>query len=355
LLPKEHKDIPLFTDLHAPSTEPQGFAPEQMVRCDECLRANPPTRIACLYCGAALPEGLVTNSKQKPALRPLEKWEQGYNSILIKPQVELSQEAVVEAADLLRLSPADLRRITESNGPLPLARTAVQEEAKLIQDTLTPLGLETLIVSDESLGLEATNTIRLRTVELLDGELVLHPTAGEGRTIPWPDITLIVLGRLFSTQVEVKERRRRGTERQILDASQTSSDEEVMDLYSREQNGGWRILSSNFDFSCLGDAKGFLAGENFAVLKDLICARSTNAERNSSYNNVRRSLELVWPAEQQTSSLGWRRERAGKYSTSEVATTTNEMQFTRYSRLIHLLNKKAAILATDYADSTDVG
>lgn len=311
-----------------------------MVRCEECLRANPPIRVACLYCGAALPASSVTG-KPKPALRSLEKWEQGYNNILIKVSAELSDQSLDEAAGLLRLPSAELRRITDANTPLPLARTAVPEEASLIKESLNALGLDTLIIPDETLGLEKAPTIRLRTVELLPDEIVVYSTSGEGHPIRWSDITLVVLGRLFATQVAVKERKRRGAEKHIIDASQTSSDEEVLDLYTREQNGGWRILSTNFDFSCLGAAKKLMARENFAALRELICDRSGNAASDETYNIARRSLELVWPSDQQTSSLGWRRERAGRYSTSEVATTTNEMQFTRYSRLRHFLQVAA--------------
>lgn len=333
-MPKNDKDISLFADLPTAPTEPQGFAHDEMVRCDECLRANPPTRTSCLYCGVGLPEGSA-GIKPKPTLRLLEKWELGFNNVLIKASAEVSNEVIEEGASLLRLQSPDLRRLIESRQPLPLARTAVLEEANLIKDRLASLGLDTIIVSDESLGMEATPPNRLRTVELLPDELIVHPTSGEGLSIPWLAIEIIVTGRLFASQVEVKERKRRGTEKQILNAMHTTSDEEVLDLYTREQNGGWRILSSNFDFSCLGEAKKLVAGENFAALKKLIVARSTNARLVDSYDSARRNLELVWPSEQQTSSLGWRRERAGKYSTSELAITSNESQFTRYSRLCH--------------------
>src|SRR5438105_2996223 len=38
-----------------PDAKPQSFALAEMVTCDACLRANPPTRSNCLYCGAILP------------------------------------------------------------------------------------------------------------------------------------------------------------------------------------------------------------------------------------------------------------------------------------------------------------
>jgi hypothetical protein len=135
----------------------------------------------------------------------------------------------------------------------------------------------------------------------------------------------------------VKQKRGRGSARQIVDSTQATTDEEVLDIYTAARDGGWRVLSNNFDFSCLGDKKGLIAIENFNVFKRLVCERATAAEFNDAYKRVRRQLELIWPSEQQTSSGGWHRERAGKYTTSDVAITSNESQFTRYSRLCYFM------------------
>jgi hypothetical protein len=337
LLPKDNENISIFADLSLPQTEPQGFAPDQMVRCEECLRANPPTRVECLYCGKPLPASAAT-TQAKPSLRPLEKWEQGYNCILIKSPAEgLSDQANAQAASLLRLGVADLNRIIQAQRALPLARSASQEEAVLIERSLNALGLETIIVSDQTLALETSPPRRLRTIELLESDLIVHPTLGEGKRISWSEIRLVVTGRMFAKQVETKERKRRGAEKQILDARETTSDEAVLDIYVQSRDGGWRIMANNFDFSCLGERKTLLAGENFSTLTMLIRDHTPGAEHDVSYQKLRRSLELAWPSEQQTSSLGWRRDRAGKYSTGEVAITSNESQFTRYSRLCHFL------------------
>ena len=341
-MPKDNENISLFADLPVPPAEPQGFAPEQMVRCDECLRANPPTRVECLYCGKALPLSEANPSQPKPLLRPLERWEQGYSNILSKfPAEGLSDQSIEQAAAFLRLAVADLNRITLARKPLPLARTGTPEEALLIERGLGALGLETIIVSDQALALEASPPRRLRTIELLEEDLVAYPNSGagsvEGHRIPWSEITLVVTGRLFAKQVETQERKRRGSEKQIIDARETSSDEAIADFYTQKQDGGSRIMANNFDFSCLGDRKTLLARENFATLINLIREHASGAEHDDSYNTLRRSLELAWPSEQQTSALGWRRDRAGKYSTAEVAMTSNESQFTRYSRLCHFL------------------
>jgi hypothetical protein len=342
LLPKDDENISLFADLPLPPAEPQGFAHDKMVRCDECLRANPPTRVECLYCGKALPVNEANPAQPRPSLRPLEKWEQGHNNILIKyPAEGLGSQAIEQAAGLLRLTVAGLNRILLAGKPLPLARTAIPEEALLIQGSLGALGFETIIVSDQTLALEVSPPRRLRTIELLEEDLVVYPisgaTSGDAYRIPWSEVTQVVRGRLFAKQVETKERKRRGSEKQIIDARETSSDEAIVDLYTQKQDGGWRIMANNFDFSCLGDRKTLLAGENFTTLINLFRDYASGAEHDDSYNILRRSLELVWPSEQQTSSLGWRRDQSGKYSTAEIAITSNESQFTRYSRLCHFL------------------
>src|SRR6266550_3691708 len=88
----------------------RSFAPEQMVRCESCLRANPPTRVSCLYCGSGLQVQPSATVLQKPALRPLEKWEHGYNNILLPSSANSNKDCFAEIASLLRLESEDLQR-----------------------------------------------------------------------------------------------------------------------------------------------------------------------------------------------------------------------------------------------------
>jgi hypothetical protein len=61
--------------------------------------------------------------------------------------------------------------------------------------------------------------------------------------------------------------------------------------------------------------------------------QAPQAAYDDSFDSVRKALEIVWPAEQQNESSGWRRERPGKYSVGSATELNNEMQFLRYSRL----------------------
>lgn len=334
----------VFDEDYLASLQPEarGFAHEQMVRCEECLRANPPTRTTCLYCAAALSVTEQSAVLQKPTLRPLEKWEQGFNSIFI-PGLENNPgaDARNEAASLLRLPVEDVRRIVESDEPLPIARAATLQEATLIERRLKELGLRVLTVSDEALALEAQPPKRIRALELTEDALVAWPTGSSERLqTSWHEVALLVTGRIIVRQVEVEERRGRRAENEIVETRELSADDALLDIYTAQHEGGWRIIAGNFDFSCLGEKKNLLVAQNFLRLSEELRSRTVRAEYDDSYAGVRHALGAVWPFEQQTESRGWRRGGPGRYSTEMVTTSDNERQFTRYSRLRYYLKSR---------------
>jgi len=311
-----------------------------MVRCEECLRANAPTRVTCLYCAAVLPIGKTTAELQKPNLRPLQKGEKGYNCILLRKSNELTAETLALVTDLLKLNIDDLERIFSAGVSLPLARAASEAEAVLVQDRLTAFAIQTRVVSDMELGLEDLLPLRVRTARFGSGALTLyHLAGGRGVNIPWAEFSLIVTGRLLVKQVEVKEQKGGRADAQILDARELFNDVAVLDLYCGNDDGNYRILASSFDFSCLGEQKSLLAAENFKLLVAAIRERAAQAEYDDSFNSLRSTLAPVWPAEQQIESRGWRRERPGKYSVGAVIESNNESQFLRYSRLRYYLKR----------------
>jgi hypothetical protein len=341
-LAKDNENIPFFDDLPSRPTEPSGFSHEQMVRCDECLRANPPTRVDCLYCGLALPVSEASVALAKPSLRPLESWEQGYNSILLRSRNgEPSEELLNQVASLLRLELSAIQRVLSAKSNLPVARTSTPVEAALIERRLSDLRLETITVPDQELQIETAPPRRLRRLELRETDFVAYQTLStEGAPIDWAEISLVIVGRLFVKQVELHERKTRKRENEILDASEVTSDEAVVDIYVGKRPESWRISASSFDFSCLGRNKSLLAGENFPRLIELIREHAPNAEFNHSYKAVRQCLEMVWPAQKRIESGGLKA-RGAKISTSEIITTNSEPQFTRYSRLCHYLKRNS--------------
>lgn len=342
-LPKDNENVPLPIWLDGPEDPaPEPFAPDQMVRCDECLRANPPTRVNCLYCGTVLPLNETTANLQRPALRPLEKWEQGYNNILMPPAANLNDEQLAAAAELLRLSPADLVQVLGSGVPLPLARAATPDEASLIQRRLSSLGIDSRIMPEAEPGATVNGPTKIRALELDDeGVYAFQTPDNPAIRIAWADFTLLVVGRLIAKRVELKEQKAARAENRILDSSEFVTDETVVDFYVSKQAVPYRISANSFDFSCLGKNKGLLANQNLSTLIALFRERAPQAGYDDSFNSLRKSLDAVWPSQQQNESSGWRRERPGKYSIGSVAALNNEMQFWRYSRLRYFFQDEA--------------
>ena len=349
---KNDVDSVSIPDVEGPiSSEPKPFAPDQMVRCEECLRANGPTRVNCLYCGAALPVNETLANLQKPSLRPLEKWEQGYNNIILPssanapqrnpgqgetPVYNLSDGELAQAADLLRLTVADLERILSLGLPLPLARASTMDESQLVQRRLGRLRIDTVIVPDADLGVAETPPWKIRALDTGPSSLVAYQSPDtQGVKLPWSSLKLVVSGRLVVKRIELREQNTARAENRILDSNEFFTDESALELYVAGEALPYRIAAHGFDFSCLGERKRFVAGENLLALIDLLRARSPQLESDDSYNSARKALEPVWPSHQQVEAGGWRRDRPGKYSIGSATEVSNEQQFSRYSRLRH--------------------
>ena len=341
---KDNENVPLpLLTADGPSMSPgaQPFKPDQLLACDSCLRTNPPTRVNCLYCGANLPitEGIA--DLQKPALRPLENWEQGYNNILKRSAatgaLSLGEQAIVEAADLLKLDAAALSRIISSKQALPLARSATRDEAGLIQRRLKGLGFVTEIIADVNLSTEGTGPFRVRAAEMDHTVLkVYERQAAQPVDLLWAEIVLLVAGRLTVHRIESREEKASRKENRLLDSSEFFSDETVLDFYT-VSNKSFRIMAKSFNFSCLGEKKELLAEQNMSTLMLLFREKAGNATWDDSFNSIRKELELVWPSEKRAESAGWRRDRPGKITKGSVTEINNEAQFQKYSRLRHHL------------------
>ena len=335
-MPKDNENIPFIVGPVEP-TEPQRFSAEQMIRCEACLRANPPTRVSCLYCVAPLPLTEASARLRKPVLRPPEKHQSGYNNILLPAEQAVSESVITGAASLLKLSVENVRDVLALREPLPVTRTASREEAELVSERLRELGLESLFVSDDELG----NVVRrVRSMTFDDDLFTIHQAGSVEQTrVLWSEIVLIVPGRLFETKLEIKERMTRKSENEILDTSQFFRDEDVVDFYTAINSSTWRVGANGFDFSCLGREKALVVNENMRKLRALLVEKSVNAKVDDSYARVRNVLELAWTTQPETQSSGWRRERPGMLSVGMSTIRSNEVQFTRYSRLRYYLSK----------------
>jgi hypothetical protein len=348
------EDIFRAGEVEAPLTTQRPFTPDEMVRCEACLRVNPPTRTTCLYCAATLPMTEVARAVRRPTLRRLEEWERGFN-VIHTPDVEanIRDEILNQAAGLLRLGVEDLRRIIASAQPLPLARAASLEEAKLIERKLVEMGINTLILTDEDLVSETSAPKRVRALEFGENHLSAQ-VVGSGDTcrVLWSEILLLVMGRIFIRRVEVEERHGRKSENEIVDAREMTEDVLLLDIYTTQADAPClRIAADNFDFSCLGEKKALLMGQNFSTLIDVLREHASEADYDDSYNRLRPCLAPVWPLEQRTESRGLRHDRPGRMNTEAVMMSDNRAQFTRYSRLCYLLKKVRQLDAKDFDET----
>ena len=341
-MPKDNENIPFLGPVEP--SEPLGFPAEQMIRCEECLRANPPTRVSCLYCVAPLPLTETAARLRKPVLRQPEKHQLGYNNILLPVQGEVSTEIVTEAAALLKLPVENVQPLMSQSVPMPVARTASREESELVTLRLRDLGLRCVTVSDEELGLSFSENLvkRVRAMSFEDDERVVISHSGSGQmSITWSDVILILPARLIETRLEIKERMSRKKENEILETNEFFQDEAVIDFYTAGHSFTWRVGATGFDFSCLGSEKALVTNQNISRLQQVIVVRAVNAQFDDSYQRVRSLLDLVWSTQPETQSSGWRRERPGKLSVGVTTTKSNESQFTRYSRLRYYLHLSA--------------
>ena len=318
---------------HLPAqTENIAFKQEEMVECGKCARMNPPVRLKCFYCAADLEISAAQVANLPTGLRKLEDWEKGCNLIYQPNSSGETKFDAAESAKILRLEPDVLRKIVETQRTLPLARVESEREAELVAAKLREKGLTTLIVSDEKLSVDTVPT-RLRGLEF-DGDrlaLVLFNTS-EIREIRRDDLFLIVSGEIFERKTESVEKRKKG-ESVILDASETASDESLIDIYAREDKNGYRIWAKGFDFSSLEAEKGIIARENMRKLVEKLREFAPNAKFDSDYSTIREVLGAVWEIENRKDSQGLKRRSFGKFDLSNVATSSNLRQFTKYSRL----------------------
>jgi hypothetical protein len=319
-------------------TENPAFKPEEMILCVKCQRTNPPTRLACFYCGAELEMSEAQSKNLKPNLRKLEIWEKGFNLILSPNAQSFDEAKTAEIARLLNLEREVLRKLPEAGKALPLARAESEKEAEIIKERLRELGVETFILSDESIASEKPQK-RLRGMEFFDDKIVLILfNQDEIAEIALEDLGLIVTGAIFERRVEATEKRSKKGESKILQSTETASDEFLIDIYSRESAVGYRIFAKGFDFSCLGAEKEILAKDNLKKLANKLKEIAPDAKLIEDYLQVRESLGNVWNVEERVDSQGLKREGFGRFNLGNVTTVNNSAQFTKYSRLQwHLL------------------
>ena len=309
-------------------TENIAFRPDEMQACSDCGRMNPPTRVKCLYCAAALEIKTENAGFIKPNLRKLDAWERGFNVILHKFD---GHPETAKIASYLSAETDDVRSIIDADSPLPIARVESEVDGNMLITGLSKYALTCSMIGDAKLDLDRL-PVRLSNIEFRENEIAVTDF-NTRKDIVISDLALIVPGILTSIKVDSLEKKRRHGKTKLLDEIATASDESILDLYSRRDPVGFRVHLAGFDFSCLGEDKGMVAVENMRRLVVALKEYAPQAKLVSDYAKVSHALGGVWEVEARKDPQGLQRAGFGKVEFGSVASTSNLRQFTKYSRL----------------------
>lgn len=312
--------------LAAPVAKVKTFAADEMIACELCARANPPTRSQCLYCGSGL-SGVSSAAESSSVGQAESPAPRGTLCLSAHQLQSVGGDVLAELAQLVSAKVEDLTAAIAAGGALPLAVATDSAQEEKLRLRIRELDLEPFEFLQE-------DTARFRKIRGLDfsSDLVRAVPPAEDSAYSWSDIVLIVIGRIVTTKIEIDEKRR-GGKSEPLDARQFSSDQSLMDLYFKAGDA-WRVYGDNFDYSCLGERKAVTGFENFGRLLELINERAPSVQIDKSYAKKRVLLASVWPLEEENrQTVSFASNRKHQQST----TTSNEAQFNKYSRAAYLL------------------
>jgi len=331
-------DSPEFLEDLGSRSEVDVYKTAEMILCDKCNRNNPPTRLDCIYCGKILTVSKTHSRLLRPILRKIERHENGSNLIYLANLDEWDEPCLAEAARMIRMEKSVLKDLVESRTPLPLARTNMTEELGIVSRRLSEMGIDTCILPDENFCLEKPSR-RLRRIEFYDRKTILILFNGDEIVeLNSNDIVLIVVGVSLEQKIESTEKYKKKADNKIINTSETTSDEVLVDVYTKTDGIGYRISTNGFDFSCLGEDKTMLASENISVLVEKLRSLNSTLKFDDNYNNLRSILSKVWELDERVDSLGMEKKGFGATTRKSQTTTNNLTQFARYSRLQWHLN-----------------
>ena len=313
-------------------SEDIGFSPDELVHCDGCGKPNAPHRVTCLYCG----KGLGADGIERLDLRELESWENGFNLVLLDSTNADVDMAAKQLAVILGMGRDAVVALLEAGDRIPLCRLEAEAKASALADKLGELGVRTMVVSDDSLQVKSPPS-RLRSITFQIESLTLELfNSGEKVELRPHDLALLIPGIFVEERTESIGKRKRKSTRTVREI-ETSSDQPVIDIYSAHDPNGWRIPGTGFDFSCLGADKSLIVAENMKALETKLAQFAPSARVIDDYKRIRLSLEAAWPSESKRDS---QLSGVGLRDVSNVFTTNNSQQFTKFSRLQWRLYEK---------------
>jgi hypothetical protein len=310
-------------------SDDERFKSEEMIACSGCGRQNPPNRLACLYCGAEL-EGARTDVAKINFQQP-ESWEEGF-SIVYAGKGSVDTAVAERAAEILPLEIEQLTRITSIGAPAPVAYLKSLREADILASRLADIDLAVAITGDDLLTPQVPPT-RIRAIEFTEDAVAFEDfNTGNKNQILKDESLLLVTGSIFKTHSETEGKRSRRTTKGISRA-EASFDEPVLDIYPASDVFGFRLRTSGFDFSCLGDRMQKLGADNLANLIDKLLDFFSSPKYVDQYQANHTLLDAVWPVELRNESSTVSRGTFGGSRIKRVTLSDNTAQFTRFSRL----------------------
>lgn len=310
------------------------FRADEMIACGKCAKENPPNRASCLYCATPIDLPEERKLEARLNLRPLENWEKGFNLVFISSTVDANAAG---AARYLSIDPEIFSKMLAVSNPFPIARLESEADAEIAVEKLKKFGLSTSVVNDETLKADKMPT-RLRGIEFRDESIAVTTfNTGDRIQIARDALLLIVVGSVIESKTESVEKRKK-KETKLLQETETTSDEKLIDIYPEGDMTGFRIPTNGFDFSCLGSEKGLIASANMDRLLERLLQFSPVAEVVDEYRLIVNILSTVWEVDQNKDFHGLTRTGIGRSGFANVARSSNLTQFTKYSRLQrHLL------------------
>ena len=303
------------------------YASDEMIGCGTCAKPNPPNRLNCLYCGSALelPDEVAARIRFRPS--EIEDWEPGVNLIVTAVPPDLDAKAISSA---ISFSEEIVDSLSNVEPPLPLFRVKA-EDANEVEARLTRLGLEVSRVEDLALSLSSP-PVRLKGIGFDEGALSLYPfNSSYVLSLNMADVAVIIVGSIITSTAESKLKKKR-KETKEFDEYTASSDHLAIDIHTSRDRIGYRILPHGFDFSCLGEEKSLVAADNVRKLIEKLSEFLPAAVIDRSYASKSAILDHVWPRTVANTSKGIERNWFGVQRATGFR-TSNETQFTRYSRV----------------------
>src|SRR6185369_11519655 len=182
--------------------------PEEMVTCNDCLRANPPTRGQCMYCGAPMNLIAASNDADTAASESSDQ-PSHYLVVQVDGAEPLDDAAMDQLSVKFHFKPEELRAALMHGAPIPLASASTAEAATRIISDLQSPGLERASFSAVKLHSDIV-PVGIRALQFADGSVTAISRIGKKPLrVGLSDLQLIVTGRLLVHRVEVDERRSR--------------------------------------------------------------------------------------------------------------------------------------------------